>query len=116
MKTYSFKFYRFGDRKPLDGSTIMFVDENQFYGSYEFTMGEVSYMWEQFDEDGNSECLYSEVDDPDNLPPNIKLVIAVNGQDVDEDSFLWAPCEEIEKVLDVRDEDEKELASSCKGE
>lgn len=116
MKTYSFKFYRFGDKKPPDGSTIMFVNESKYHGSYEFELGEVEHVWEQFGEDGESDCILINVTDPNNLPPDIKLVVSVNGQEVIEDGFLWAPCEEIEKVLDVRDEDEKELASSRKDE
>jgi hypothetical protein len=116
MKTYDFKFYRFGDKKPPDGSIIMFIDEEMFYGSYEFKMGEVEYMWEEFDEEGSSVSFYGEVDDPDNLPPNIFLVVNVNGHEVKADEFLWAPCEEIEKVLDQRDEDEKAVDSSRKGE
>jgi hypothetical protein len=116
MKTYSFKFYRFGDKKPEDGSMVMFVNESKYHGSYEFEIGEVEHVWEQFGEDGESDCILLNVNDPDNLPPNIKLVVTVNGLEIDEDSFLWAPCEEIDKVLDVRDDDEKVLASSRKGE
>lgn len=116
MKTYDFKFYRFGDKKPPDGSTIMFIDEEMFYGSYEFKVGEVEYMWEEYDEnDKPTGCLFHEIDDPENPPPTLKLVITLNGRDI-EDSMLWAPCKEIEAVLEARDKAEKALDSRRKDE
>ena len=113
MKTYDFKFYKFRDRKPPDGSVVMYIDEQMYYGSYEFKFGEVEYMWEEYDKDGHpTGHVFHNIDDPENPSPELHRVITIDGHDVD-DHTLWAPTDEMEKVLEQSDEDEKTLALSC---
>lgn len=117
MKTYDFKFYKVRDKQPEDGDEIIFIETSRFYGTYDFRFGKVEHQYEEIDEEDGTPTgiFFCEVDDPEDSSLKLRKVLVVNGQDVSPET-LWAPAEDVEKVLDLAEEDEKAVDSSRKGE
>lgn len=90
-------FFKFSERIPEHDQEIWYVKTHN-YGGYEFKYGTVEWSWLCLDEDGHydgSSIGYSK-DYPQ--PENTKLSYFIDGTSLLDD-FLWAPVEEIEKVI-----------------
>ncbi len=91
------EFYNIKDKKPKNKQRVVYIKTSKFYGSYEFTFAPVDYYW-----DNNKGCQV-DYEEGDVAPgPKFKLFIAV-GKEVfkenTEQDFLWADCQNIEKIL-----------------
>ena len=91
-------FYKFAEKQPKHGEDIWLIDVSQFYGTYEFTYGDVEYGYEELDQDGNSTGTSFSYEEGETAPENCKLYISFNGENM-QPNDLWAYANEISSSI-----------------
>lgn len=97
MKDFTLNFRKFSDERPTHGQDVFYIDESEFYGSYEFRYGTVEYQWEEHDERGptGTNFLFEEGEPQ---PPNTRLLGIVDRRTM-QPNTLWIACTAVESLI-----------------
>lgn len=82
-------FFKISEKLPKEGDFILYVHDNLY--SKELVWGEVYYVWEELDEDGDftGNAYFSDEDSEEEVEPpeNTKLCVCVDGVSLVDDTL-----------------------------
>lgn len=101
MKTL--RFHETPDAFPPEGEQILFVNEEEFYGTFEFIFGEVESQWVEYDQEGDPTGTQYTYEPGEPQPPGTRLQrLIVSGtyqKIIPEKGFLWCTTRQADQDL-----------------
>lgn len=100
MNEFPLNFRKFSDECPSDGQEIFFIENDNFYGSYEIRYGTVEHQWEEYDDEGHPTGTTFVIEEGESPPPNTSLKVLVD-QCLMQDGMLWVACTAVDAMLEA---------------